>query len=468
MKAAKKASFLGEGPLGHTIWTLTWPDLIGKIVQALYVMVDAVYIGNMAGNNQKERSLSLAACTLAMPVDQLFHMSVALLIGVGTSAIYGQNLGRGDVKMARRVIANMYLMCLVVGILYPSIVYWFIDDLLKWTGASDEQGTLSLARQYLTPLVFGDIITNLAVSHNNAIRGEGNSFYSASCMFVGGIINIIMDPILIRLTGNSIRGAAYATLCGNTVSSLMGIYYYASKRGAVVLQLSDFKPSWSIMKTIMSVGISGAISSASGSIVSLLMNNLLLQYSGTHFSNLQVTEILAVVGACGKFSFFCFMPMMSLSHGCLPIYSYCYGAKRFGRFMSTMKIHFFCEVILSFFLIITGMFSGNLIAYMFSSSKFFHTVFEEALRYTTSGLFMNAITMTVFPTLQACGRGLPSAIILFLKQLVFLLMFAKLFCALLNDWWGNMYAYPLAEIAGGILSAIAFFIYKGVFTGKRD
>ena len=87
-ETAKKASFLGEGPLGKTIWSLTWPDFIGKIVQALYVMIDAVYIGNMAGNNQKEKSLSLAACTLAMPIDQLFHIAIGLLFVVGTSSVY--------------------------------------------------------------------------------------------------------------------------------------------------------------------------------------------------------------------------------------------------------------------------------------------------------------------------------------------------------------------------------------------
>ena len=105
---------------------------------------------------------------------------------------------------------------------------------------------------------------------------------------------------------------------------------------------------------------------------------------------------------------------------------------------------------------------------MFSSSLFFKQVFDEALRYVTSGLIFNAFTMTVFPPLQGTGRGLPSAIILFLKQLIFLLMFANIFCALLQDWWGNMYSYPLAEVAGAILSVIAFFIFRNVFTGKKE
>lgn len=92
----------------------------------------------------------------------------------------------------------------------------------------------------------------------------------------------------------------------------------------------------------------------------------------------------------------------------------------------------------------------------------------EALRYTTCGLVFNAFTMAVFPALQGCGRGLPSAIILFLKQLVFLLAFAQLFCALLQDWWGNMYSYPLAEICGALMSIGAFFIYRDVFRGKKE
>ena len=467
-EAAKKAAFLGEGPLGKTIWSLTWPDFIGKMVQALYVLVDAVYIGNMAGNNQQEKSLSLAACTLAMPVDQLFHISIGLLIGVGTNALYGQNLGKGDLKKARRVIGNMYFLCLAVGIFYPAIIYWFIDPLLRIAGASEADGTMALARQYLTPLVFGMILTCLAMCHNNAIRGEGNSKFSALCMLLGGIVNIIMDPILIRLTGNSIRGAAFATMCGNVLSAIMGIWYFFGKHSAVVLKWSDFVPDCRIIGEIISIGVSGFISSASGSIVTVIMNNLLLKYSAINFNSLQVMEILAVVGACGKFSFFCFMPMMSLSHGCLPIYAYCYGAKKFSRFNGAMRIHFISEILLGSLLTILGSFLGRYTAVMFSSSLFFKQVFDEALRYVTSGLIFNAFTMTVFPPLQGTGRGLPSAIILFLKQLIFLLMFANIFCALLQDWWGNMYSYPLAEVAGAILSVIAFFIFRNVFTGKKE
>ena len=198
------------------------------------------------------------------------------------------------------------------------------------------------------------------------------------------------------------------------------------------------------------------------------MNNLLLKYSAINFNSLQVMEILAVVGACGKFSFFCFMPMMSLSHGCLPIYAYCYGAKKFSRFNGAMRIHFISEILLGSLLTILGSFLGRYTAVMFSSSLFFKQVFDEALRYVTSGLIFNAFTMTVFPPLQGTGRGLPSAILLFLKQLIFLLMFANIFCALLQDWWGNMYSYPLAEVAGAILSVIAFFIFRNVFTGKKE
>lgn len=467
-ETAKKASFLGEGPLGKTIWSLTWPDFIGKIVQALYVMIDAVYIGNMAGNNQKEKSLSLASCTLAMPIDQLFHIAIGLLIGVGTSAVYGQFLGKGDTRRARAIIGNMYFLCIFFGIVYPFIGYFLRDWLLILAGASVEDGTLPLAQIYITPLMFGSILTFLAISHNNSIRGEGNSQYSAFSMFCGAVANIILDPIFIRMTGNSIRGAAFATLTGNGITAVMGIVYYLTGHGAVHLKLSDFKPRWDVIKDILNVGVSGIISSASGSIVSLIMNNLLLKYSAKNFNSLQITEILAVVGACGKFSFFCFMPMMSLAHGCLPILSFCYGAKKHNRFMNTMKIQFFFEILMGLLLVVVGSFAGKYLAAMFSSSLFFEKVFEESLRYTTSGLVYNAFTMSIFPALQASGRGLPSAIILFLKQLVFLLAFAQLFCALLQDWWGNMYSYPLAEVMGAVLSIIAFFIYKDVFTGKKE
>lgn len=467
-EAAKKAAFLGEGHLGKTIWRLTWPDFIGKVVQALYVMIDAIYIGNMAGNNQQEKSLSLASCTLAMPVDQLFHIALGLLVGVGTSASYGQNLGRKDFKTAKKIIGNMYVMCIIIGVCYPLIMYWFVDDILILAGASETDGTLKLAREYFLPLMFGMILTCLACCHNNSIRGEGNSMFSAICMLLGGILNIIMDPILIRATGNSVKGAAYATMFGNCLTAIMGMCYFFGRKGAVVLEWKDFIPDFKIMLNILSIGVSGLISTASSSIVSIIMNNLLLKYAAFNYNSLQVTEILAVVGACGKFSFFCFMPMLSLSHGCLPIYSYCYGAKNFTRFINTIKIHFISEILMGGLLTVLGATCGQYLARMFSSSIFFKNIFAEALRYVTCGLCFNAFSMTIFPPLQATGRGIPSALILFFKQLVFLLAFAQIFCMTLHDWWGNMYAYPLAEICGAMISLAAFFIYKKVFYGKKE
>lgn len=465
--AAAKAAFLGEAPIGQTMWKLTWPDLIGKLVNALYVMVDAIYIGNLAGNTQNERSIALAACTLAMPIDQLFNASIAFMIGVGSSALYSQSLGRNDFKGARRVIGNMYFLCILVGILLPCISYWFIDDLLILAGATKEAGTLQAARLYLTPLLMLNVIVNLAIAHNNAIRGEGNSVFSATCMGVGAVINIILDPILIKATGNSIVGAAYATMTGNGVGALMGVYYFMANKGAIRLKWSDMAPSWKIIKNICSVGVSGMINGISGSIVNVIMNNLLITYASKTLNSLQVTEILAVLGAGGKMFFFCFMPMLSISHGCMPIYAYCYGAKRFSRFTSVMKLHFFCEVIIGSILVVFGMFSGSMLASMFSSSEFFRSVFAEGMRYITGGFFANAVTMVIFPSLQATGRGLASAMIMLLKQMVFLIGFAYLFCTILNDWWGNMYAYPMSEIAGMLISTVLFFIFKDVFTGKR-
>ena len=465
--AAEKAAFLGEAPIASTMWKLTWPDLVGKIVNALYVMVDAIYIGNMAGNTQNERSIALAACTLAMPVDQLFNASIAFMIGVGSSALYSQNLGRNDLKTARRVIGNMYFLCVLVGIILPLISYWFIDDLLILAGATKEAGTLDAARLYLTPLLMLNIVVNLAISHNNAIRGEGNSVFSATCMGVGAIINIILDPILIKATGNSIVGAAYATMTGNAVGALMGVYYFLGNKGAIRMKWSDMIPDWTIIKNICSVGVSGMINGVSGSIVNVIMNNLLITYASKTFNSLQVTEILAVLGASGKMFFFCFMPMLSISHGSMPIYAYCYGAKRFSRFTSVMKIHFFVEVIIGSIIMVFGMFSGNFLASMFSSSKFFHKVFAEGMRYITAGFFANSVTMVVFPSLQATGHGLASAMIMLLKQMIFLIGFAYLFCNILGEWWGNIYAYPMAEIAGMCIATVLFFIYKDVFTGKK-
>lgn len=459
LEKAKRTDFLGHGPLGATIWKLTWPDFIGKVINALYTIVDAAFIGRLAGDRE------LAAASFAMPLDQFFHLTLGLLVGVGCGTVYGKYLGSKDTKNAKSVVGNMFFLTIAIGVLYPLIVIWFVDPLLRLTGASEATGTLSLARDYFVPLVYACILQISATGLSNVIRAEGSAMFSASLMAVGAVTNTCLDPIFIRVFGWGVQGAAISTVCSFVASTALGIYYFASGKSAIHLELRDLAPNWTIIKEVLNVGMSGAVSAMSQSLVVILLNNMILQFIQYPVDSYHATQTIAVAGALGKINFFCLMPQLALAHGVLPILAYSRGSKNYGRFTSCMKVQFYSEVVLGVVLTLIGAFGGTFVSGLFSTTPYFHVLFTEGMRLITAGTVFTSVSMMLFPALQTSGKGWQASVVLFMRQLAFIYVCALLFCNLLGDWWGVFYAYASGEVLSAVLSGCMYLYYKKDFAG---
>ena len=468
IQRAKRAKLLGEDNLYKTMWQLTYPDLIGKLVGACYTLADAVFISNMAGDTVAERSISLASISFTMPLEQAFIAGVALMGTVGFSSSYSRYLGENNLVLARASLGNVYLTCICLGILIPLILIPLLKPILRLIGASDEAGTLAPASQYFTILLLFDIVSNFQFAGNNMTRAEGASVYSATMMIIGAVINVILDPIFIKYVGLGLSGAATATIFGQTVVSAIGLYYFLGGRSVVTFNKACWKPNWTIMKFAFNVGIASFISSISGAIVSVISNRLILAFSPYGPTAVETTEIVSVSGALAKFSFFVFLPMLSMSHGVLPILSFCKGAKLYGRFVDAIKACIIVSLVLGIVLCILGYVLSPYVALMFSTSPTFVQTFTTAMRYMTSSIPFMAIFTAIMPALQATGHGTAAAITMLCRQCLGLLAAEVAICYWDNSFWGCFMGYPVADAVTLLVSIFFYFYYFKEFNGDTD
>ncbi|KAK8798678.1 hypothetical protein WA158_007762 [Blastocystis sp. Blastoise] len=462
-KGLERAKFLGSAPLVSTVWKLTYPDFIAKIVTASFSFADTIYISNLAGDTAEERSLALGSVTISLPIEQALQMGLALLFGSGFSSTLGRFLGAHNKNSAEQTLGNLYFLDILCGILYPLIIIPLLPYILQLLGASEEAGTLEIGRQYIMIYSLGSILTNFMIGNNNLIRAEGQSLYSASTMIVGGVFNILLDPVFIAVLSLGVNGAAICTLVGNLISVLLGFAYYASSKSVVKFHWNNLSPNCSIIKDGLSVGVSGFIMTASTSIVSIVFNRLMIHFSPYSPDSIQTTELVSVLGALSKIYYFFFMPLLSLSHGILPILAFCKGANIQQRFMNSLKVCLISAFIVSLILLIIGESCAELLAKLFSSSQTFIDTFSYSLRFMIMLSPLSSVFFSVLPALQATKQGLFAGILAFCKNCFFLILYGILFCYCRGDYWGIFYAYPVSDITNCIISIIVYFVKRNTF-----
>ncbi|KAK8809707.1 hypothetical protein WA158_000650 [Blastocystis sp. Blastoise] len=467
-KKASKTSFLGDSPLLYTMWILTYPDLVEKLAEAAYSVVDSMFIGNLAGDTEEERNAALASISYATPLVQGLIFGICLFYSIGSGAMYSRSLGKGCLEDAKSVIYNFFILCLCTGIIIP-FVYWGISNpLLRLLGASEKTNTLQSSQIYFIIISSGILFYIFSIGGSTIIRNEGSALFSACILITGFIVNIVLDPLLIGIAKMGVTGAAIATISGYGLSALCCLFYFILKKSAVTLKFKEIRPHWKLMKPVLNIGISGFCSAFSTAVLNSVTNRLILYYSPYGSDSIETTEAIAVSGAIGKITYFCFLPMLSISTGMMPILSYCRGAKLYTRHMNCMKVAFLCSITLALLLTIIGFFSAEYIGKAFGGSEGFLNVFTPAMRYVTSGLVFCPFVLIMYPTLQCCGYGITAAILIVCKQCVFYIVIQVIVCEIRHDYWGCFIAYPISDFLSAILGIIVFFCYRKDLDGSKD
>ena len=466
-KDSQSSDFMAKESIGKVMWKLTYPNIIAKVISAMYAVCDTVFIGRLAGETQEERDTALAAVTLAMPLEQGIIHSIVMMISNGGATLYGRFIGEKNNEMGKKTIGNTYFLEIVCSILMAIIFPLLVNPLLRLLGASDSANTLTPGREYINVLFYGCICYAMAMASTDLIRGQGSAIYSAIFAITSAILNIIGDPFYISVCGMGVSGAALSTVFANLVSAILGITFMRSKKAVMSFTLKDMKPEKKLDGQIMTTGMSGLVSGFAGAFVTLISNKLVLNYSKYPEDDPHTVAVLGAWGALSKVYFISFMPLIALAQGVMPMLAYSSGAKLNKRFMQCAKLTFkwmigITIVIEAFILIFTPW-----IATWFSDNPLFIEFFVPATRIVVSGVFLQPFVMAVFPMLQAVGKGGLAGMLLAMKTCFFPLVFQLLLSMIMQDYWGAVYSYPIVEIISALFAGYLFMKNKGYFTGEE-
>ena len=411
---------MGTMPVRRLVLSMSLPMMIAMLVQALYNIVDSMFVAQLSED-------ALTAVSLAFPIQTLM-IAISSGTGVGINALLSRNLGEKNFEGANNAAKNGLFLSIVSCIIFAIIKY----------------GT-----EYMTIITVCSAGIFLQITFERLMQSTGKTIYNMITQGTGAIINIILDPIMIfglfgfpRL---EVAGAAIATICGQVVAVIMSFYFNHKKNKEININMRGFRPHLHTIAVIYEVGIPSIIMQAIGSVMTFGMNKILLMFSST---------AAAVFGVYFKLQSFIFMPVFGLNNGMIPIIAYNYGAKSKKRITQTTRL----SVIIAVLIMIVGLIifqaaPAFLLKNLFDASENMLEIGVPALQIISLSFLFAGYNIIVGSVFQALGNGVYSLLVSAARQLVVILpvayLFAKIF-GLHMVWW----SIPLAEIVSLLMSTV--------------
>ena len=377
---------MGVMSINKLLITMSLPMIISMLVQALYNVVDSMFVSHISEN-------ALSAVSLAFPL-QSFMIAVGTGTGVGINAVLSKSLGEKNYDEANSAANNgiflavlSYLLFLIIGLFFTRFFYQCQTDITEIIEGGYSYLVVCTTCSFG---LFGQIV------FERLMQSTGKTFYTMITQGLGAIINIILDPILIfGLFGFpklGIAGAAIATVIGQIIAMLLAIYYNVSKNDEIKIKIKGFKPNFKTIKKIYSVGIPSIIMGSIGSVMTFGMNKILMVFTST---------ATAVFGVYFKLQSFVFMPVFGINNGMVPIVSYNFGARNKERMIDTMKISIIyavCIMIIGFTII--QIYPDKLLS-IFNASKSMIDIGIPALRIISLSFLFAGFCIIVGSVFQA-------------------------------------------------------------------
>ena len=427
---------MGYAPITKLIFSISLPIMISMLVQALYNIVDSIYVSQLGED-------ALSAVSLAFPVQNIM-IAVGTGTAVGVNAVLSRALGEKDFESANRTANNALFLAIM-----SSIVFMLFGLFLTHTyfqALTSIQAIIDYGTEYtqiVTVISFGLFG---AVMAERLLTSTGKTIYTMITQATGAVINIILDPILIfgyfGLPAMGMAGAAIATVTGQIISMILGLILNAKLNHEIKLDIRKMKPDGQIIKRIYAVGIPSIVMASIGSVMNFFMNKILLSFSST---------ATAVFGAYFKLQSFVFMPVFGMNNGVVPIVAYNYGARNKERILETRKkAIIFATAIMVVGFAVFQLFPDLLLG-MFNPSAEMLRIGVPAMRYISISFLFAGFCIVSISVCQALGKGTYGLWLSLVRQL-----FVLLPAAWLLSLTGNLelvwLSFPIAEISGVLMS----------------
>ena len=441
---------LGIMPISKLIWNMSLPIIASMLVQALYNIVDSVFVSRVSEQ-------ALTAVSLAFPAQNLM-IGLATGTAVGVNALMGRALGAGLRERADKV-ANNGVFLAVVGFVISAVLGLTCSDLF-FRSQTQVENIIRMGNDYLRIVTAGSLAMFCQIMYERLLQGTGRSILSMYTQGLGAIINIILDPVFIFVLKMGVAGAAVATVIGQICGCILAIWFNHKKNTDITLSLRGFRPDLHLIGEIYAIGLPSVIMIAIGSVMTFLMNKILITYHAAH------ETAATAFGTYFKLNSFIFMPVFGMNNGVVPIVAYNYGAQNRRRMVETIKRGaLYASCIMVFGTILFWAIPGPLLK-IFDASDTLLSVGIPALRIISLSFCMAGASIALGSSFQALGKSFYSMITSIVRQLVFLIpiayVLARYGVSVGNSdlvWW----SYPVAEVFSLVLT-LAFFhrLYKTI------
>ena len=463
---------MGVMPVNRLLISMALPMVASMLVQALYNIVDSLYVARISETQNELTAISLAFAA------QNFMIAVASGTGVGINALLSKSLGEKDHKTANKIAANGVFLALCSYIVFLVLGFTCMETYMRWMTGVDEVigfGVDYLSVCYICSFgIFGQIVME------RLMISTGKTHLAMITQGVGAVINIILDPIFIFDNGlgiiipgldfgfgMGITGAAVATVIGQIAAFILGVFLNAKYNREIHLSLKGFRPSGRMIGRIYAIGVPSIVMASIGSVMNVLFNSILNGFTavveGTKLTVGQIAQ--TSFGVYFKLQSFIFMPVFGLNNGIVPIVAYNYGAQKRRRMMGTVKLGMVYAIgYMAIGLAVFQLFPEVLLEFFNMHDAASLAVAVPCLRIISLSFIFAGFCIIAGSVFQALGKSIYSMFVSIARQLVVLIPVAFLLSKLGDAavvWW----AFPIAEVMSMIATVVFFVIvYKQIIS----
>lgn len=401
---AKPTNDLGRDRVGTLLVRLALPAIAAQLINALYNIVDRMYIGHIEGVGD----LALTGLGVCFPV-LMFISALSALVGMGGGSRAAIRMGEGREDLANEILGSCAALLAVISAAVTVVFQLLKEPMLLLFGASGN--TIGYAADYLGVYLWGTLFVQVSLGLNNFITTQGFSTYSMATVVIGAVTNIVLDPIFIFGFGMGVKGAALATILAQGVSALWVLSFLRGRRTRLRLQARCLRLRWSILAPVVAIGVSPFIMQSTESLVNIALNSSLKHYGGDLYVGAMTiaSSIMQVL----------WMPFQGLAQGAQPIIGYNYGARKFGRMKRTLGQGILLGIAITVPLWFTVLFLPDMYAHLFSLP-------EAYLDATAWALIAYLVFIPILPValiganyFDATGQALKATLLTLTRQILF-------------------------------------------------
>lgn len=429
---------LGTARIGTLLRMYAVPGIIAQTAASLYNMVDSIYIGHIPGVG----SSAISGLAVTFP---LMNLSAAMgtLVGVGAMTLVSVLLGQRNYEDSKKVLSNVLTLNTIIGILFSAVMLSFLDPVLKFFGASDV--TLPFARDYMTIILAGNVVTHLFYGFNGIIRSSGHPKTAMGLTLFTVISNAILDPIFIFGLGLGIKGAALATVICQVLALCYTFYFFSDKKRLLHFAKPLFRLDGRIVSQSLAIGTGPFLMNAASCLVTIFINQQLRKYGGD--------IAIGAYGIVNRLSMLFLMICMGFNQGLQPIAGYNYGARQYKRVKEIFLLTAKWEMLVTTLCFLVSELIPGLAVQMFTNDPELIAFATKGMRVMNAAMLFVGFSVTASNLFQCLGMVKKAIFLSLSRQLIFLLPMVYLLPFWLKEV-GVWISFPISDLISVVIAAV--------------